>query len=302
MLAEAGTGVGKTLGYLAPASLWAEANGPAVWVSTYTRALQRQIERESHAIYPDPARARPQGGGAQGAGELPLPVEPAGAGERGACSGAGDLIGTGAGGALGAGQPRRRHDRRRLPGLAAGPVRGRAGGAGRRRPIWSTGAANASTPACPHYRVCFIEKAVRASRRADLVIANHALVLTQAAFDGARAARGPEDRRRDHRAQADRVRRGPPPVRRRRRRLRRGPVGRRGRRAAPLDPRAGGAGPPRARAGAAAGRPGRRPRGRPRGAASRRSAPPPPCRARAGPAASPRRPARSTRSARSRPS
>src|SRR5207253_3658645 len=59
MLAEAGTGVGKTLAYLAPASLWAEANGPAVWVSTYTRALQRQIERESRSIYPDPAvRAR----------------------------------------------------------------------------------------------------------------------------------------------------------------------------------------------------------------------------------------------------
>ena len=31
---------------------------------------------------------------------------------------------------------------------------------------------------------------MRAARRADLVIANHALVLTQAAFDGARAARG----------------------------------------------------------------------------------------------------------------
>ena len=43
---------------------------------------------------------------------------------------------------------------------------------------------------CIHYRSCFIEKAVRASRRADIVIANHALVLTQAAFDGARAARG----------------------------------------------------------------------------------------------------------------
>ncbi|HZZ36206.1 MAG TPA: ATP-dependent DNA helicase, partial [Caulobacteraceae bacterium] len=55
MLAEAGTGIGKTLGYLAPASLWAEANGPAVWVSTYTRALQRQIERESRSIFPDPA-------------------------------------------------------------------------------------------------------------------------------------------------------------------------------------------------------------------------------------------------------
>ena len=59
VLAEAGTGVGKTLGYLAPASLWAEENGPAVWISTYTRALQRQIERESASIYPDPAvRAR----------------------------------------------------------------------------------------------------------------------------------------------------------------------------------------------------------------------------------------------------
>jgi ATP-dependent DNA helicase DinG len=43
---------------------------------------------------------------------------------------------------------------------------------------------------CQHYRTCFVEKAVRGSRRADVVIANHALVLTQAAFDGARAARG----------------------------------------------------------------------------------------------------------------
>ncbi len=58
MLAEAGTGVGKTLGYLAPASLWAEVNGPAVWVSTYTRALQRQIERESADHLSRPGRAR----------------------------------------------------------------------------------------------------------------------------------------------------------------------------------------------------------------------------------------------------
>src|SRR6185436_17735829 len=43
---------------------------------------------------------------------------------------------------------------------------------------------------CPHYRACFVEKAIRGSRRADIVIANHALVMTQAAFDGARAARG----------------------------------------------------------------------------------------------------------------
>ena len=54
LLAEAGTGTGKTLGYLAPASLWAERNQGAAWVSTYTRALQRQIDRESAALWPDP--------------------------------------------------------------------------------------------------------------------------------------------------------------------------------------------------------------------------------------------------------
>ena len=43
VLAEAGTGIGKTLGYLAPASLWAEQAGGAVWVSTFTKALQRQL-------------------------------------------------------------------------------------------------------------------------------------------------------------------------------------------------------------------------------------------------------------------
>ncbi|MGL1664141.1 hypothetical protein ACSTJP_00380, partial [Vibrio parahaemolyticus] len=31
--------------------------------------------------------------------------------------------------------------------------------------------------ACPHYRKCFIERAARASADADLVIANHALVM-----------------------------------------------------------------------------------------------------------------------------
>jgi len=54
-LIEAGTGVGKTLGYLAPASLWAEKNGAGLWLSTYTRNLQRQIMQELARLYPDPA-------------------------------------------------------------------------------------------------------------------------------------------------------------------------------------------------------------------------------------------------------
>src|SRR3712207_398603 len=34
---------------------------------------------------------------------------------------------------------------------------------------------------CPHYRRCFIERAARASQGADLVIANHALLMVNAA-------------------------------------------------------------------------------------------------------------------------
>jgi ATP-dependent DNA helicase DinG len=44
LLAEAGTGIGKTLAYLAPASLWAERAQGTVWVSTFTKALQRQLD------------------------------------------------------------------------------------------------------------------------------------------------------------------------------------------------------------------------------------------------------------------
>jgi len=188
MLAEAGTGVGKTLGYLAPASLWAEANGPGVWVSTYTRALQRQIERESHAIHPDPA-IRARKAVVRKGRENYLCLLNLQDAVQAAQLGNGDLIGL---------------------GLAARWVRATRDGdmTGGDFPAWlptlfAVGAQAQAGPAnlvdrrgecvhagCVHYRACFIEKAVRASRRADLVIANHALVLTQAAFDGARAARG----------------------------------------------------------------------------------------------------------------
>ncbi len=45
----------RRLGYLAPASLWAEKNGPGLWISTYTRNLQRQLVQEIAHLYPDPA-------------------------------------------------------------------------------------------------------------------------------------------------------------------------------------------------------------------------------------------------------
>ena len=188
MLAEAGTGIGKTLGYLAPASLWAEANGPAVWVSTYTRALQRQIERESHAIYPDPAIRKTKAVVRKGR-ENYLCLLNFQEAVNTAQLGNGDLIGL----ALASRWIRATRDGDMtggdfpawLPGLFGMPAQVQASAANlvdRRGECVHAG--------CLHYRTCFIEKAVRGSKRADIVIANHALVLTQAAFDGARAARG----------------------------------------------------------------------------------------------------------------
>jgi len=188
LLAEAGTGVGKTLGYLAPASLWAEANGPGVWISTYTRALQRQIERESHAVFPDPA-ARAKKAVVRKGRENYLCLLNFQEAANAAQLGGGDLVGL----ALVArwAQASRDGDMTGgdfpawLPTLFAigPPAQASAANLVDRR-------GECIHAGCSHYRACFIEKAVRASRRADLVIANHALVLTQAAFDGARAARG----------------------------------------------------------------------------------------------------------------
>jgi ATP-dependent DNA helicase DinG len=188
MLAEAGTGVGKTLGYLAPASLWAEANGPAVWVSTYTKALQRQIERESQALFPDP-KLRAKKAVVRKGRENYLCLLNFQEAVNAAQLGGGDLVGMG----LAARWARATRDGDMTGGdfpawlptlFAVGPA-AQASAANlvdRRGECIHAG--------CAHYRTCFVEKAIRGSRRADIVIANHALVLTQAAFDGARAARG----------------------------------------------------------------------------------------------------------------
>ena len=188
MLAEAGTGVGKTLGYLAPASLWAEANGPAVWVSTYTRALQRQIERESQAIFPDP-KVRARKAVVRKGRENYLCLLNFQDAVNAAQLGNGDLVGLG----LTSRWARASRDGDMtggdfpawLPTLFAVPpvAQASAGNLVDRR-------GECIHAGCAHYRTCFVEKAIRGSRRADIVIANHALVLTQAAFDGARAARG----------------------------------------------------------------------------------------------------------------
>ncbi|MDR2856451.1 MAG: ATP-dependent DNA helicase [Novosphingobium sp.] len=182
LLAQAGTGIGKTLGYLAPASVWAGASGGTVWVSTYTRALQRQLRRESRRAWParradgsQPVVVRKgrenylcllnledalQGGFRGRAAILAQLVA-----RWAAYSQDGDMIGGDLPGWLG----------------TLFRQRGIASLTDRRGECVYAG--------CPHYRKCFIERAARASAQADLVIANHALVMVNAARGRDRAAR-----------------------------------------------------------------------------------------------------------------
>ncbi len=173
LLAEAGTGIGKTLGYLAPASLWSAEAGGAVWISTFTKALQRQLDRETRRIYPDEETFRKkvvvrkgrenylcllnledalQGGFAGRAAILAHLVA-----RWAAYSKDGDMVGGD------------------LPGWLTTLFRrnGSTALTDRRGECVYAG--------CPHYRKCFIEKAARASQQADIVIANHALVMVNAA-------------------------------------------------------------------------------------------------------------------------
>lgn len=168
VLAEAGTGTGKTLGYLAPASLWAEQNKGAVWISTFTRHLQRQIEHEAGRLGPGSQVVLRKGRenylcllnyeDAMGVERYAIPL---GLIARWAMASAdGDLFGGD------------------LPGWFA-ELFGHnllAQIADRRGECIHAG--------CPHFSCCTIEHVVRNARAADLVIANHALVMAQAVWGG----------------------------------------------------------------------------------------------------------------------
>ncbi len=178
VLAEAGTGVGKTLGYIAPSSLWAEKNGSAVWIATYTRNLQHQIDGELDRLYPDPAVKARRVVLRKGRENYlcllnfeeavaGLPLRPGEAVPLGllarwlARTRDGDLVGGGD-----------------FPGWLADVL-------GRSRSLGLTDRRGECIhSACPHYHKCFIERSVRRARRAHIVVANHALVMVQAALGG----------------------------------------------------------------------------------------------------------------------
>lgn len=182
VLADAGTGVGKTMGYIAPASVWAEKNEGSVWISTFTRNLQRQLDAELDRLYPDPAEkmekvvirkgrenyfcllnyaeavGRLRSGNAAAGG-----VEAIGLGlmARWALhSRDGDMIGGD------------------FPSWLADLV-------GRGVTLDLTDKRGECTySACQYYNRCFIERTIRCARSARIVVANHALVMVQAALGG----------------------------------------------------------------------------------------------------------------------
>lgn len=175
VLAQAGTGTGKTFGYLAPASLWAEQSGGTVWVSTYTKALQRQLRRESRAAFP-PERA--------GRGGPPVVVRKGR--ENYLCLlNLEDALQGGFTGrpAIMAQLVARWAAYSQDGDMIGGDLPGWLGTLFRKRGITALTDQRGECvyAGCPHFRKCFIERAARASAGAELVIANHALVMINAA-------------------------------------------------------------------------------------------------------------------------
>ena len=177
VLAEAGTGTGKTLGYIAPASVWSEKNAGPVWISTYTRNLQQQIDQELDHLYPDPETKARQVVIRKGRENYLclLNLEEV----------AGRFTTL---------------KRRNAVGIAltARWVQAtRDGDLGGDFPAWLVDLVGVGATlgladrrgeciysACSHYSRCFVEHSVRKARRARLVVANHALVMIQAAMGG----------------------------------------------------------------------------------------------------------------------
>ncbi len=175
VLAEAGTGTGKTLGYIAPASIWSEKNAGPVWISTYTRNLQQQIDQELGRLYPDPDEKARQVVIRKGRENYLclLNLEDA----------AGRFTTLQRRNALGV-------------ALTARWVQAtRDGDLGGDFPAWlvdlvgvpptlglSDRRGECIYSACSHYSRCFVEHSVRKARKARLVVANHALVMIQAAL------------------------------------------------------------------------------------------------------------------------
>ncbi len=186
LLAEAGTGIGKTLGYMAPAARWAACNGASIWLSTYTRNLQRQIDQEMARIFPDPAERAQKTVIRKGRENYLclLNFEDMASHARGRVAVLAALMARWAlhsrdGDMIGGDFPAW------LPSLFMGArVFNEAGGNASAAWMGLTDRRGECIhSACLHYNRCFIERAARKTARAQVVIANHAFVMSRAAME-----------------------------------------------------------------------------------------------------------------------
>lgn len=179
VLGQAGTGTGKTLGYLSAAQVWAQKNEGQVWISTYTKNLQRQIDQELEKLYPDAVEKRLKTVIRKGRENYLCLLNFQDLSKRATMPGQKKL--------------------KTVMGLIARWIGHTKNGdmKGGDLPSWlesilGYGYMAALTDkrgecihaACPHYNKCFIEKSVRHSKYAELVVANHALVMIQNALSG----------------------------------------------------------------------------------------------------------------------
>jgi ATP-dependent DNA helicase DinG len=176
ILIEAGTGVGKTLGYLSPSSVWAEKNQGTVWISTYTKNLQRQINQELDRLYPNEDMKEAKVAVRKGRENYfcLLNFEEVAAGAA---------LAKQANTAIAAGLMARWAAATKDGDLSGGDFPGWLPGLlGQQNTIGlADRRGECIYSACDHYHRCFVERSVRRARYARLVIANHALVMIQTA-------------------------------------------------------------------------------------------------------------------------
>ena len=182
LVAQAGTGIGKTYGYLAPTQLWAAKNDGRITISTYTKNLQRQIEQDLDVLYPDKdeqsRKAVTQKGrenylcllnledliSASAMAQNPKTIVAAGIMARWTmATNDGDLTGNS------------------FPGWLSGllGIQNTHALADRR--------GECIYAACDHYHKCFIERMNRKAKRAQIVVNNHALTMIRAATESSDA-------------------------------------------------------------------------------------------------------------------
>jgi len=174
LMIEAGTGVGKSLAYLVPSVLWSFVNDTPVVISTATRNLQSQLL----------------------ANDLPRAVRTLGADaprfRAAVLKGRANYLclhalGEAMQGGWYAFLPEERDAFRRVAEWLHVTTDGDLDtvDAGALRPRLSCAPEDCAGRSCPHYGRCFVMRARARAQRAHLVVANHALVLAEAANPGA---------------------------------------------------------------------------------------------------------------------